>query len=98
MEISEHPARQASRAGIERNRAPGARTSRTISGSLAQALRQGNAAFAGHHHVDDQQVEIETDQLASRFIGVGGGRDAKTLFDQIAVEQIADTPVIVDDQ
>ncbi|MCY1242320.1 hypothetical protein D9M72_552730 [compost metagenome] len=65
---------------------------------LAQAVGQRDAAFARHHHIDDQKVEVEADQLAPCFVRVGRGRHAKSLLDQIAVQEIADAPVVVDDQ
>ncbi|PII39369.1 hypothetical protein T190_07110 [Sinorhizobium meliloti CCBAU 01290] len=61
-------------------------------------MRQSDAAFPRHHHVDDQKIEIDAYQLSPGLVGIGCRRYAKSLFDQIAVEQVADAPVIVDDQ
>ncbi|MGZ2468341.1 hypothetical protein ACVJMZ_003865 [Sinorhizobium medicae] len=54
--------------------------------------------FAGHHHIDDQKIEINAYQLAPGLVGIGCRRYAKPLLDQIAVEQVANAPVVVDDQ
>ena len=40
---------------------------------LLQRLGEFEAAFARHHHVDDQQVEGDARELAAR-LGGGGGR------------------------
>jgi len=65
---------------------------------FANSLGQADAVFAGHHDVDDQQVEGEAGQLGFRVGGTFRGADQKILVDQIFSQQFAQTPVVVDDQ
>ena len=48
------------------------------------ALGQVDAAFARHHDVEDQQVEIQAGELAPRFAGIAGDRDAKAVLGRYA--------------
>ena len=57
-----------------------------------------DAVFAGHHHVHDDEVEIETCKLALRFGAVGGDGDAEAVLGEIAIEQLADAGVVIDHQ
>src|SRR5690606_21620233 len=64
----------------------------------AQRFRQLHAAFAGHHHVEHEEVEIQARQLAARLRGRARDGNAKTVLGQELPEQIADTGVVVDYQ
>ena len=62
----------------------------------ADEARQVKTAFAGHHHVEDQQVEMQAEQFCARVAGAHCGGDAIAFAGQEARQQIADAPVVVD--
>jgi hypothetical protein len=56
------------------------------------------AGFAGHHDVEDQQIEMQAEQLGAGVGGARRGGDAIALAGQKARQQIADAAVVVDQQ
>ena len=56
------------------------------------------AAFAGHHDVEDDHVEGEAAHGRARACRIDGGADPEALVEQIAGQQVADALVVVDDQ
>ena len=57
------------------------------------------AALAGHHDVEDDDVEGEPAHGGARARRIGGGGDTrKPVLEQIARQQVADALVVVDDQ
>ena len=64
----------------------------------ADRLGEVEAALARHHHVEDQEIELQAVQLGARFDRGFGGGDAVALAVKIARQQIANAPVVVDDE
>ena len=56
------------------------------------------AAFAGHHDVEDDDVEGEAAHGCARAGRIVRGRDAEALVEQVAGQQGANALVVVDDQ
>ena len=54
--------------------------------------------LAGHHDVEDQQVEMQAEQLGAGILGAHRGGDAVALAAQKTRQQIADAAVVVDQQ
>ena len=59
---------------------------------------EGEAVFAGHHHVEHDDVERQAFQEAPRLVGRGGDRNAMAVLAQIGGKQVAQAPVVVDHQ
>jgi hypothetical protein len=56
---------------------------------LAERARQFEAAFAGHHDVEHEEIEGEAVELAARVDGIGRDGDAETLLGEIFPQQLA---------
>ncbi|QTK80907.1 hypothetical protein AT6N2_C3454 [Agrobacterium tumefaciens] len=54
--------------------------------------------LAGHHHIEDKKIEADADHLAPRLGGIGSDRDAISLIAKEALQEIANTRVVVNDQ
>ena len=67
-------------------------------GALAQAFGEGEAVFARHHHVEDDEVEGEVGEKAARLGGRGGDGDAMAVLRKIGRQQVAQAAVVVDHQ
>ncbi len=67
-------------------------------GAQAQAGGEGEAVFAGHHHVEHDDVERQAFEEAPRLAGRGGDRHAMAVLAQIGGKQVAQPPVVVDHQ
>ena len=67
-------------------------------GDRLEVAGQVEPALAGHHHVEDDDVEGEAAHGGARARGVGGGGDAEAVLEQVARQQIADALIVVDDQ
>ena len=65
---------------------------------LADRLDQIETALARHHHVENEQIEIEPGQPRARIGGAFRRGDAIAFAVQVARQQAADAPVVVDDQ
>ena len=65
---------------------------------FAQGAGQADAVFAGHHHVQNDQVEIQPRQHPPRMFGIARRRDQKAMAHQELLEQIADAFVVIDNQ
>ena len=72
-----------------------------ISGSVRigpQVAAQAEPVLAGHHDVEDAQVDAGIRQDAPGFAGILGGADAVAMLGEKAGQQIPDLPVIIDNQ
>ncbi len=69
-----------------------------MSRSRFDLARKLEAADAGHHDVEQHDVEVEAPERGLRHRGIGGRRDAEALGEEIAREQVADLVVVIDDQ
>ncbi len=70
-------------------------------GDVARRLevaREVEPAFARHHHVEQDEIEIQSAHRGASGCGVGGRRDAKALLGEKAGEEVADFLVVVDDE
>src|SRR4051794_41919280 len=56
------------------------------------------AGLAGHHDIQDQEVEVQAQKLGTGIAGAGGGRDAIALAGKEAREQVADAAGVVGQQ
>jgi hypothetical protein len=56
------------------------------------------AGLAGHHDVEDQEIEMQPHELRACIAGACGGSDAITFAGEEARQQIADAAVVVDQQ
>jgi hypothetical protein len=65
---------------------------------LAQIAGEIETRLARHHDVEHDEVERKAAEPGARRRGVAGGGDAKTIFRQVALQQVAQPPVVVDDQ
>ena len=65
---------------------------------LAHAPGVIEAGLARHHHVEHEGVEDEARAHGCASRGVGGGGDAVAVLGEEAGEQIAQAPVVVDDE
>ena len=65
---------------------------------FADRFDEIEAAFARHHHVEDQKIEAQAGELGARIRGVVGRRDPIAFRIEITRQQIADAPIIVDDK
>ena len=65
---------------------------------LADRLDQIKAALARHHHVENEQIEMQTDALRPRVRGAFRDGDAIAFALQEARQQTADAAVVVDDE
>ena len=63
---------------------------------LAQRFRQLDPRFPRHHHVENDQVEVEPGQFAARLRRIAGDRHSKAVLAQILLKQAADTRVVID--
>ena len=75
-------------------RSRGQHADRHVTG-LFEVSGQREAAFAGHHDVEDDEIKTEPAHGGAGGGGVGGGRDTEAVFEQIARQQIADALVVV---
>ena len=64
----------------------------------AHRLGQIEAGFAGHHHVEDEQIEGHAFHQRARVGRVRRRADAKAVGRKIAMQQRAQPFVVVDDQ
>ncbi len=60
--------------------------------------RQLEAGFAGHHHVEDQHVEMQAEQFGPCILGAHRGGDAIALAAEEARQEIADAAVVIDQE
>ena len=67
-------------------------------GRGADEAREIEAGFAGHHDVEDQQIEMQAEQLGAGVAGARRRGDAIAFAGQKARQQIADAAVVVDQQ
>ena len=67
-------------------------------GRLFQVGGKIETGLAGHHHVENQQVEGQAFHLPAGLGGIAGGADPVVMFGKEAAEQRTDAPVIVDDE
>jgi hypothetical protein len=65
---------------------------------FAQIPGEAEAVLARHHHVEDDEVEIEPCQQAPRMGRVAGSRGHEAVAHEELLQQPADAFVIVDDQ
>ena len=63
-----------------------------------ESRRKIDAALAGHHHVEHDEIEKEIAQARARLRGVRGRRDAVAFADEEAGQEASDPPVVVDDK
>ena len=63
----------------------------------AQRFGEIETGFAGHHHIEDEKIEVKAVELGAGIGGVFGGGDAIAFAAQVARQQVADAPVVVDD-
>ena len=59
---------------------------------------QLEAVLARHHHVEDQQVEVESFELGPGIGRAVGSGDAIAFSHQKPRQEIADAPVVIHDQ
>src|SRR6266851_707567 len=64
----------------------------------AQRTGKVEPAFAGHHHVEHNEVEGKARQIGARLLGVGRDRHAKPVLRQIAAQQVAQPRIVIDDK
>ena len=67
-------------------------------GGGADEAGEIEAGFAGHHDVEDQQIEMQAEQLGAGVAGAHRGGDAIAFAGEKARQQIADAAVVVDQQ
>src|SRR6516165_8841720 len=67
-------------------------------GGLADEAGEVEAGFAGHHDVENQQVEMQAGEFGAGVAGVERGGDAIAFAAQKARQEIADAPVVIDQQ
>src|SRR5690606_13617594 len=61
-------------------------------------MSEFDTGLAGHHHVEHDEVEFETDQLASCFGCAARNCNAISIFREELLQKRADSGVVVDDQ
>ena len=71
---------------------------RQVALHLPERAGEIEAVLAGHHHIEDEDIECKTAHLLARLAGVGRERHPKPIVRQIGSEQFANPAVIVDDQ
>ena len=69
-----------------------------IGDDALEVARELEPGLAGHHDVEDDEIEGEAAHGRPGASGVAGRRDAEAVVLQEAREQIADALVVVDDQ
>ena len=65
---------------------------------LADEAGEIEAGLAGHHDVEDEQIEMQAGELGARVARAHRGGDAIALAAEEARQQIADAAVVVDQQ
>ena len=63
-----------------------------------QAAGQLQAALAGHHDVENDNVEGKPAHGGARAGGIGGRGDAEAALEQVAGQQVPNTLIVVDNQ
>ena len=63
---------------------------------LAHALEQGEAIFAGHHHVEDDEIERHGRHQLAGGGGVFRGGDVVAFAREVAFQEVAQAVVVVD--
>src|SRR5258708_7546907 len=64
----------------------------------AHAAREAQPVLAGHHDVEDEEIERDAGDLGARLGGIAGGGDAEALVGEIAAQQLAQPRIVVDHQ
>ena len=67
-------------------------------GAFAHPFGDVEPVHAGHHHVQDHQIEAHLSEQGQRLLPVRGGGDAQTPPAQKLREKLADAVVVVDDE
>ena len=61
----------------------------------AQRFREGEAGFAGHRDIEDQQVGLQEAQFFAGLGGVFGGDHAEAVLAEVALQQGAQARVVL---
>jgi hypothetical protein len=69
-----------------------------VADRFAQIPGEAEAVLARHHHVEDDEVEIEPRQQAPRMGRVAGSRGHEAVAHEELLQQPANAFVVVDDQ
>ena len=64
----------------------------------ADVAGEAQAVLAGHHHVENDEVDRIGGQPRARLIGVGGLADAKALLGEELRERLANRALVVDEE
>ena len=64
----------------------------------AQVAAQAEAVFAGHHDIEDQEIDARVGEDAAGLARVLGGGHAIAMLGEEPGQQVADLAIIVDDE
>ena len=67
-------------------------------GAFPERAGQDEPAFAGHHHIEHDEVKGKAGELGARLHRVGRPGHAKAAVGQVAPQQLAQPQIVVDDE
>src|SRR5690606_11674166 len=65
---------------------------------LAQRFGQRDSVLIRHHHVEDEQVELEPSEQGTGMAGIPRWRDEEAVAGEELLQQIPDACIIIDDE